>query len=596
MAEEVAQSWLALHCQTLAGASEGLVVQGPPERDGLSVIARWPKSEAEASDLVGVARAALAEGQAVRRAGYPPAGTEDGPADRAADSWSEVALPFGRGSRFGGAIAIRVEHVGEAPDLACRRAIDHLRSGASWLEGLVRDASKKDRLVAALEVVATALEHDGLASPTGVATELAARLGCERVAIGVSRRGQMRLEALSNTARFDASSGLVRDLEAAMDEAADQDAPVCHPPLAGGPPRVAMAHEVLRRNHGAAVVWSVPLGRGGQATGAMIFERAQASRLDAATIEFCEDFGALLGPILELQRRAREGVFERAREFCLRHFSHLRGPGHLHHKLSALAFAAVLAVLSLANGDYRITAEATLEGRVQRAIVAGIDGYIAEANVRAGELLKEGQILARLDDRDLLLQHRNGSGKRAQLIKEHRKALAEHDRSQVNFLSAKIDQASAELELLEAQLERTHLVAPFDGIVVKGDLSQSLGSPVERGELLFEVAPLDGYRIILEVDQRDISQPAPGQPGRLALAALPGRTLPLTVKRITPVSIVEDGRNYFRVEAYLDEPVAGLRPGMEGVAKIEVGERRFIWIWTHGLTDWLRLWAWSWLP
>jgi multidrug efflux pump subunit AcrA (membrane-fusion protein) len=155
---------------------------------------------------------------------------------------------------------------------------------------------------------------------------------------------------------------------------------------------------------------------------------------------------------------------------------------------------------------------------------------------------------------------------------------------------------TAELELIDAQLERTRLVAPFAGVVVRGDLSQSLGTPVKRGDLLFEVAPLDGYRIILKVDQRDIAEPAPGQHGQLALAALPGETLPFTVERITPVSIPEDGRNYFRVEAHLDEPLPGLRPGMEGVAKIEVGARNIVWIWTHGLVDWLRLSTWSWLP
>ena len=94
----------------------------------------------------------------------------------------------------------------------------------------------------------------------------------------------------------------------------------------------------------------------------------------------------------------------------------------------------------------------------------------------------------------------------------------------------------------------------------------------------------------------DIAAPAEGQQGELALTALPGETLPLTVERITPVSIAEEGRNYFRVEAHLDEPVPGLRPGMEGVAKIDVGRRSLIWIWTHGLTDWLRLKTWTLLP
>jgi hypothetical protein len=35
---------------------------------------------------------------------------------------------------------------------------------------------------------------------------------------------------------------------------------------------------------------------------------------------------------------------------------------------------------------------------------------------------------------------------------------------------------------------------------------------------------------------------------------------------------------------------------MEGVAKVKVGERRRGWIWTHRLTDWLRLKLWRWWP
>ena len=44
MAEDVAQPWLALHCQTLPGARQGLVVQAGPERGALSPIACWPKA------------------------------------------------------------------------------------------------------------------------------------------------------------------------------------------------------------------------------------------------------------------------------------------------------------------------------------------------------------------------------------------------------------------------------------------------------------------------------------------------------------------------------------------------------------------------
>ena len=66
--------------------------------------------------------------------------------------------------------------------------------------------------------------------------------------------------------------------------------------------------------------------------------------------------------------------------------------------------------------------------------------------------------------------------------------------------------------------------------------------------------------------------------------------------KMTPVAVSEEGRNYFLVEARLDSVSERLRPGMEGFGKIEIDERKLVWIWTHGLIDWARLWLWSWLP
>jgi hypothetical protein len=82
----------------------------------------------------------------------------------------------------------------------------------------------------------------------------------------------------------------------------------------------------------------------------------------------------------------------------------------------------------------------------------------------------------------------------------------------------------------------------------------------------------------------------------LALPSLPGKVLPLTVNKVTPVSTAKEGRNYFRVEAQLEQTSPQLRPGMEGVGKITVERRRLVWIWTHEAIEWIRLKTWSWLP
>ena len=163
-------------------------------------------------------------------------------------------------------------------------------------------------------------------------------------------------------------------------------------------------------------------------------------------------------------------------------------------------------------------------------------------------------------------------------------------------LAAQANQAEAQLALASDRMARTTLIAPVDSVIVSGDLSQQSGAPVEQGKTLFDVAPLSGFRVILQVDERDIADIAVGQRGELVLSGIPDESMHFSVQRITSVSTAQDGRNFFRVEAMVDKPSPRLRLGMEGIGKVEVGERRLVWIWTHRLIDWARLTLWSWLP
>ncbi len=140
------------------------------------------------------------------------------------------------------------------------------------------------------------------------------------------------------------------------------------------------------------------------------------------------------------------------------------------------------------------------------------------------------------------------------------------------------------------------LRAPFSGLVVKGDLSQSLGAPVKAGDILFEISPTQDYRVVLEVDDRDIGLVIPGQKGQLKLSSLPDQSIPFTVERLMPVSLAENGRNYFRVEAAMQYHSDLMRPGMEGISKIETGQEKLLHIWTRRLVEWLQLFIWNYLP
>jgi multidrug resistance efflux pump len=211
-------------------------------------------------------------------------------------------------------------------------------------------------------------------------------------------------------------------------------------------------------------------------------------------------------------------------------------------------------------------------------------------------VVNQGQVICLLDDRDLMLERFKWFTEKQQLTKQYHEAMAKHEQSQIQITRAKIDQADAQLDLLDEQLSRTRLTAPFNALVMSGDLSQSLGSPVEKGQVLFEVAPLDQYRVIIEVDERDIAGVQVGQTSEMIFSSIPGETFPFVVEKITPVTTAKDGRNFYRVEGRLEKVTDQLRPGMEGVGKITVDRRRLIWIWTHKAVDWVRLKAWQWMP
>jgi multidrug resistance efflux pump len=416
------------------------------------------------------------------------------------------------------------------------------------------------------------------------------------VSIGFRDRRRTQVHAVSHSVKFSKKANLIRNIEMAMDEALDQQCTVAYPPLEKDSLTLTCAHEALSTRHGNAALCTIPLGNNGRLYGAIGLERRDATGFDAGEVERAEVIASLLGPILEIKRKESRWLGAKLADSVDGLLRKLLGPRHIGMKLATASVVVLVAFLMLANGQYRVSADAVLEGTIQRVVVAPMDGYIAAAEVRAGDLVHEGEVLGTLDDKDLTLELVRWQGQHKQLAREHRKALAVRDRSQTRILSAQITQAAAQIQLLEEQLSRTRFVSPFDGVVVSGDLSQKLGSPVERGQVLFEVAPLDSYRVMLDVDEQQIAEVSVGQRGHLALTGFPGERMPIHIEMITPVSTAEKGKNFFRVEAGLDASPVSLRPGMQGVGKIELGERKLMWIWTYKLLNWLRVWAWSWWP
>jgi RND family efflux transporter MFP subunit len=256
--------------------------------------------------------------------------------------------------------------------------------------------------------------------------------------------------------------------------------------------------------------------------------------------------------------------------------------------------AVALCAAALIQTEYRVRSPALIEGLVQRAAVAPYDGYIAAATVRAGDPVRTGDVLARMDDRDLKLEEAKAAADAELADRKLREAVGRGDAAAVRVGEADAQQADAALALVREKHSRATIKAPFDGHIVSGDWSQQLGAPIEQGHVLFEIAPMDAWRVVLKVDERDIVQLRAGQHGELVLAGLPGRHFEIQVIRIAPVAQPEDGRNSFRVEARMVRgSPSRIQPGMEGVGKVAAGEHSLLWIGFHRVFDWVRYTLWT---
>jgi multidrug resistance efflux pump len=582
-----ASGWLDIQCRAFDGVIRGVVVLRASEAAAYAPVAVWPEGIEGSPRLAAVVERALQQRQ-VAVDGVKRAARRQDPVF--------VAHPVLVDDELYGAVALEVEGRSES---ALRELVQRLGWGMGWLEALARRKTftSKARLVTVLELIATSMHHERFqAAATAVATELATTFGCERVSIGFMKGRHIYVRALSHSAAFAKKTNLIRAIEGAMDEAADQLATVIFPSRKDGPFQVTRAHAELLQQHGTGAVCTIPLTAGAVVLGALVLELPTGAEFDARTVELCEHAALLVGPVLDVKRKEDRWLAQKALDSAVTQLRHLVGPRHFALKLWTLLGVLAIAFFAIVDGDYMITADASLEGTVQRAVTAALQGYVIEARARAGDVVRKGSLLAAMDDRDLRLERQKLLSQGAQQESERRQAIAEGNRARARILEAQTGQVQAQLALVDEQIARTRLLAPFDAVVVKGDLSQSLGAAVERGNVLFELAPLDTYRVIMKVDERDITDVVVGQSGRLALTSMPNEEIALVVEKITPVSVVDQGRNFFRVEAVAKGAIDKLRPGMEGVGKIQVERRRLFWIWTHKLVHWMRMWVWSWWP
>lgn len=429
------------------------------------------------------------------------------------------------------------------------------------------------------------------ASAMALVNELASRFGADRVSLGLLKGRSVHLKAMSHTEKLSRKMQLVQDLESAMEECIDQDLEILYPHEEAT--YVARAAADVSRKHGPTRILSLPLRHNGEPVGVLSLEWPPEREVAEAELE-------ALRLTCDLVTARLMNVFEYDRWFGAKLARGLGRTGgwvvgakHTWVKLLAIAILGLAAFLVFAKGEYNAEASFVLQAENPRIVAAPFEGFLEEVNVRPGDrVVADETVLAKLDVTDMRLRLLEAQKELLDYRTQVRAARRDGKQGEVQIAEAKAEQIAARIDLLNYRLSQADLIAPISGYVTQGELHRKVGSPLKTGDLLFEIAPIDDLRAELKVPEDMIIDVQVGSTGQLAAVGRPDRKLPFVVEDIYPMAEVVEGKNVFKVRVKLQQRPTWLKPGMEGLAKIHLGEKPYGWLWTRDLVNWVRMKLW----
>ena len=220
---------------------------------------------------------------------------------------------------------------------------------------------------------------------------------------------------------------------------------------------------------------------------------------------------------------------------------------------------------------------------VASELVPRTGGRVEAVLVDAGDLVREGQTLARLETDYLRLDRERAAAelararaardeaesdfrRKAELLQRNSIPQAVHDRSKGAFeqAQAQVAAAQAALELASQRLADAQLRSPFDGVVAERRVDP--GERLSDSTVAFVVMRVRPLELRFELPERYLSQVSTGQQVRARVDAYPGEQFAGKVVRLSHV--VDAASRRFAVVAQLPNEDGRLRPGMFALVEL----------------------------
>ena len=231
---------------------------------------------------------------------------------------------------------------------------------------------------------------------------------------------------------------------------------------------------------------------------------------------------------------------------------------------------------------YRVACTARVDTMRQRIIASPFEASLLAANFRPGDTVQAGDTLVVLDGRPLRLERESIDAEIQQVSKEHDVALATGRIADAQQSRLKRQKLERRYEMLSDRLKRLEVVSPINGVVVSGDLERYVGSPLELGQTLMEIAPLDYMVVEVEIPAHEINYVHRDAETRVRIDSVGGKSLRMRLDELFPAAELRDDRNVFVGRIHVNNRELNLMPGMRGEAIAYGPLRPWIWSWVRG--------------
>lgn len=343
-----------------------------------------------------------------------------------------------------------------------------------------------------------------------IVNELRNKIACEQVALSRVSARHVRMLAVSGLDELNRRGPGVLILQAAMEECLDAGDIILSQREGGADaPSETSAYRLHKQWHVAARgdgVASLPLRAGEQIIAILSLRRSPARPFTREELEIIRSRVESYAPTLMLLHRAARGLPLHARDAIHETAGALLRPGRTKVKIITALMTAAALCFVFGTMPYAITAPCVVAPDGLRHVASPFDGVLISSDVLEGDRVRSGDRLCELDTRDLRQQRAELRAQADVLDRKIDRAMAVESPADAGLARAEKQLVQTRIEMLDRRIAQSSILAPFDGIILAGDLRKAIGAVVRRGDPLFQIAPVHGWKVEISIPGAIVSR------------------------------------------------------------------------------------------